>query len=98
MANNTTNSELIAAKTRDTTAAAKLKEMKLAILKKEYVKVEDVNRRWTEQAARIKSKLLALPARLTPQMAAMSDRKEINSVLADAVNEALNELAGEYEP
>ena len=89
MANNTQNEGLIAAKTRDTTAAAKLKEMKLAILKKEYVKLEDVSR--------VKAKLLALPARLSPQLAGLTTTAEVSAVLAGAVNEALSELAGGYE-
>lgn len=97
MANNAKNSELVAAKTRDTNAAADIKELKLAILRKEYVRLEDVNRRWAEQAGRVKAKLLGLPSRLTGQLAVMSDKKEINALLADAVNEALNELAGGYE-
>ena len=97
MANNTTNEDLIAAKVRDTTAAAKLKELKLSILKKEYVKLEDVNKRWEEQAARIKAKLLGLPARLTAQLSGISSKTEINAILTGAVNEALNELAGGYE-
>lgn len=97
MANNTTNEDLIAAKVRDTTAAAKLKEMKLAILKKEYVKLEEVNKRWTDQAGRIKTKLLALPARLTPQLFEKS-KLDINIIISGIVNEVLNELAGGYEP
>ena len=97
MANNTTNEDLIAAKVRDTTAAAKLKEMKLAVLKKEYVKLEDVNKRWEEQAARIKAKLLGLPARLTAQLSGISSKTEINAILTGAVSETLNELAGGYE-
>ena len=97
MANNTTNEDLIAAKVRDTTAAAKLKELKLAILKKEYVKLEEVNKRWEEQAARINAKLLGLPARLTAQLSGISSKTEINAILTGAVNEALNELAGGYE-
>ena len=97
MANNTTNEDLIAAKVRDTTAAAKLKEMKLSILKKEYVKLEDVNKRWEEQAARIKSKLLGLPARLTPQLTESTSKTAIYAIITGAVNETLNELAGGYE-
>lgn len=97
MANNTQNEDLIAAKTRDTTAAAKLKEMKLSILKKEYVKLEDVNKRWAEQAARIKAKLLALPARLTPQLAGMSDKAEINQLLTLMMNETLTEIANDFD-
>lgn len=109
MANNTQNTDLIEAKVRDTTAAAKLKEMKLAILKKEYVKLEEVNKRWNDQASRVKAKLLGLPARLSPQLAALGMNEgghtvnrsviidAVNSVLTGAVNEALNELAGGYE-
>lgn len=97
MANNTTNEDLIAAKVRDTTAAAKLKEMKLAVLKKEYVKLEDVNKRWEEQAARIKAKLLGLPARLTPQLTESTSKTAIYSIITGAVNETLNELANFFD-
>ncbi len=96
MANNTQDPRLIAAKTRDTTAAAKLKEMKLAILTKEYVKLEDVNKRWIDQAGRIKTKLLALPARLTPQLFGKS-KLDINIIISGIVNEILNELADSFD-
>ncbi len=95
MPNNTTNEGLIEAKIRDTTAAAKLKEMKLAILKKEYVRLDEVNKHWAEQAGRVKAKLLGLPARLTAQLFEKS-KLDINIILTGVVNEVLNELAGDY--
>ena len=97
MPNNTTNEGLIESKIRDTTSAAKLKEMKLAILKKEYVRLDEVNKHWAEQAGRVKARLLALPARLSPQLAGLSTKAEVSAVLTGAVNEALNELANSFE-
>lgn len=97
MANNTKNDGLIAAKTRDTNAAADIKEMKLAILRKEYVPLSEVNKRWEEQAGRVKAKLLGLPARLTPQLVFMNTKEDIHRLLTEAITEALSELAGGYE-
>lgn len=97
--NKTTNPDLIAAKTRDVNAAADLKELKLAILRKEYVKVSDVEKRQADAFSRVKARLLALPVRATPQLAGqILDQKKVNDILTSYVIEALNELAdkGDY--
>ena len=93
--NQTTNEDLIAAKVRDTNASAALKERKLAILKGEYLKASDVEKAHADAVNRVKTKLLALPSRLTPQLSGqVLDAKRVNEILTEAVNEALNELAG----
>lgn len=92
--NQTTNEDLIAAKVRDTNASAALKERKLAILKGEYIKASDVEKHNADAVNRVKTKLLALPSRLTPQLAGQTlEAAKVNEILTLAVNEALNELA-----
>lgn len=97
--NQTTNADLIAAKVRDVNAAADLKELKLAILHGEYIKASDVEKMHADAVNRVKTKLLALPSKLTPQLSGQDlESKAVNAILTEAVNEALNELAqGERE-
>ena len=95
--NNTVNPELIAAKIRDTTAAAQLKEYKLAILQGEYVKVSDVNKRLAEDIGKVKSRLLGMSARLVPYLAGkVLDASEVKARIDAIVYEALTELADSY--
>ena len=92
--NQTTNEDLIAAKVRDTNASAALKERKLAILQGEYIKASEVEKHNADAVNRVKTKLLALPSRLTPQLAGQTlEAAKVNEMLTLAVNEALNELA-----
>lgn len=94
--NQTTNEDLIAAKCRDTNAAADLKELKLAILRKEYVKASDVEKLNADAISRVKAKLLALPSRLTPQLSGQAlTAQAVNGILTAVINEALSELASE---
>ena len=93
--NQTTNEDLIAAKVRDTNASAALKERKLAILKGEYIKASEVEKHNADAVNRVKTKLLALPSKLSPRLSGqVLDKQAVNEILTDAVNEALNELAG----
>lgn len=92
--NQTTNEDLIAAKIRDTNASAALKERKLAILQGEYIKASDVEKHNADAVNRVKTKLLALPSKLTPQLSGQAlEAENVNQILTLAVNEALNELA-----
>ena len=97
MSNITQNDDLVEAKTRLTNAQADLKEYQLSILRKEYVKREEVSKQWNEQAGRVRGKLLSLPVRLA---GILSGREymasEIESLTQGLVNEALIDLAEEY--
>ncbi len=97
MMNQTTNSDLVEAKTRLTNAQADMKEMQLAILQAEYVKRKEVSKQWSDQASRVRSKLLSLPVRL----AGVLSRKEympseVESIVQANVNEVLQELAEDF--
>ena len=74
-----------------------MKELQLSVLRKEYVKREDVSRQWAEQAGRVRQKLLSLPVKTAGMIsgqALMPDEAE--GILQKAVNEALQELAEDY--
>ena len=95
--NITTNEDLIAAKTRLTNAKAEQAEIKLALMKAEAVKLSEVNLRWGEQASRVKTKLLAIPARAAPQLSGQElSTQEVNKILTEVISEALNELAESF--
>ena len=56
---------------------------------------EEVEKEHAEEVARVKAKLLAIPAKLTPQVTGLTDKDIVYSLLSLAIEEALNELAGE---
>ena len=93
--NVTQNEDLIEAKTRLTNAQADMKELQLSILRKDYVLTEEVRHKWSEQAGRVRSKLLGLPVRLAGILGGREYMaSEIESITQGIVNEALTDLAG----
>ena len=89
---------LIEAKTRNENAAADLKEFKLAIMRKEYVPLEAVNKKLAADINKVRQKLLGLSSRIAPQLAGqVHDGEEIKRLIDAVVYEALTELADHYE-
>ena len=82
------------AKIRDTNASAALKEFKLAEKMGEYILASEVEKEHAEEVARVKAKLLAIPAKMTPQVTGLTEKEAVYSLLSSAIEEALNELAG----
>ena len=82
------------AKIRDTNASAALKEFKLAEKMGEYILASDAEKEHAEEVARVKAKLLAIPAKMTPQVTGLTEKEAVYSLLSSAIEEALNELAG----
>ena len=98
MANNTTNTDLIEAKVRDTHASAALKEFKLQVQQGKYVLLADVNKRWAEDANKVRTKLQGLSSRVVPQLAGqIHEAAVIKRLIDDIVYEALTELSDTYE-
>ena len=92
--NKTTDQDLIAAKTRDVNAAADLKELKLRILRGEYIRASDVEKKQADEISRVRTKLLAVPSKLARRLSGQAfTAQEVNDVLTEAMNEALNELS-----
>ena len=96
--NKTSDSGLIEAKTRNENAAADLKEFKLAILRRDYVAVKDVDKQLSANINKVRQKLLGLSSRIAPQLAGqVHDGEEIKRLIDAIVYEALTELADSYQ-
>lgn len=93
--NVTQDPDLIAAKTRLTSIKADQAELKLKIMQGEYVSVKEVEARQADEVSRVRTKLLALPAKLARQMEYLSmSAQSIEQLLMHEITEALNELSG----
>lgn len=77
-------------KMRKTQIAVRLMEGKVH-------RAEDVERLWTQCAAAVRSRLLGIPIKVSPEVAGMEDAGEIQKIIQREVAEALNELAA-YDP
>lgn len=53
----------------------------------------EVEETWTRILANFRAKLLALPSRLAPELADLTDPKEVQGFLKRAINETLEELS-----
>lgn len=77
-------------KMRKTQIAVRLMEGKVH-------RAEDVERLWTQCAAAVRSRLLGIPIKVSPEVAGMEDAGEIQKIIQREVAGALNELAA-YDP
>lgn len=92
--NITQNIELIEAKTRLTNAKAEQAEIKLKVMKGEFVPLKDVEAKQAEEVSRVRTKLLAIPAKLARRLSGqVFGVYEVDAILSDAIIEALNELS-----
>ena len=85
------------ARTRKINAEAEIAEMELAKVRNQLVIVEDVVKAWTDTLANLKAKLTNIPSKAAPIVASESDAGVIQAMLADLMNEALEELSN-YDP
>lgn len=67
-------------------------EFDLAIKKKEYIAADLVLHEIEKSILNCRSKLLAMPRKFAPLLATANEPNEVEKLLADGVNEALNEL------
>jgi hypothetical protein len=72
-------------------------EIDLAVKRKTKIDTDKAASVVAAAFAACKSRLLALPPKLAPLVAAMVDAEEVRGVLADAVEEALAELTADAE-
>ena len=66
---------------------------KLAQDKGQYVLKADVEKAHAEEVVRVRTKLLAVPARLTPQVTGLTNPAQVYLLLSSVIEEVLNELA-----
>lgn len=81
------------AETRQTVAAAALKELELGQRQKVLVHVDDLVMLMDEQFAVLKSRFNALPARLAQRVAIETDPAECRKMLREEVNQAYAAIA-----
>lgn len=84
-------------KHRKLTIEADLKEIELAEAQGVVVRYDKVESAIVEMVTRFKTRVLALPRRLVPQMEAADTREEAEQVLTSALTEALDELKTDFE-
>ena len=58
----------------------------------ELIEASEVERSFTEAAARVKAKLLAVPGKVAPQLIGVADIGEADAIIKAAIYEALKEL------
>lgn len=68
-------------------------ELELQLRKNEVHTTEDVEQVMTDMLIRFKTRLMALPAKLSPILAKKTEQTEIFKLMKSAVDEALEELA-----
>jgi phage terminase Nu1 subunit (DNA packaging protein) len=75
-----------------TKAQRETAELELAVMRGELHKCDDVMRVWTENVVNCRSRLLAVPTKVAPILAEIGDAQNIQAILKEAINEALDEL------
>lgn len=85
------------ARTRKVAAEAEIAELELAKVRGELALVQDVVKAWDDVLAALKAKLLAIPTKMGPILAAETDAGNIQQQLEDQIRECLYELAN-YDP
>ena len=73
---------------------ADAKEMENAVGRGELVYIEDVAKQFESQLVRIRTKVLAIPTKVSPEANAAVTVKEVQTLLEKALVEALNDLVG----
>lgn len=68
-------------------------ELELQLRKNEVHTTEDVEQVMTDMLIRFKTRLMAIPAKLSPILAKKTEQTEIFKLIKSAVDEALEELA-----
>ena len=78
-------------------AKADQAEIEVALAKGRVHEGHAVEKVWSDMRSNARSRLLAMPPKYSAILEGMTDRKEIQKILEDAIYEALNELS-EYDP
>ena len=85
------------ARTRKIAAEAEIAELELAKIRNDLAIVADVVKAWEDVLAAMKAKLLSVPTKVGPTLAAEDDASVIQSRLEDEIKECLDELSA-YDP
>lgn len=83
------------AKAAKTQAEAQLKQMQLARLEGQTITIDEAVALYREEASIVRSQLLAIPGRLAQALVTETDPSVIESIIADEVNVALQNITGD---
>lgn len=92
---NTEGVSLDEARLRKVAGEAALVEIEVAKKRGELVEIEVVAQAFGEQCANVRARLLPMPSKLAPLLAATSDLNEVQALLEQGIHEALSELSGD---
>lgn len=87
------DSDINAATLRKIVAEAGIKELQLAQKRGQVVAISDVQSTLEQHNTIVKQRLLSIPGKLTPRLAATSDKRKVKTLLEDELVAALSELA-----
>ncbi len=80
-------------KQRKLAAEAKLAELQYELESSKIVHIDSVRPQWESLVMAMKTKLLAIPNKLTPLLISQDNFNVVNKMLYESIAEALNELA-----
>ena len=80
---------------RKETALANLREIEEATKRAELIDVSQIEQVWATVGQTIRDNLLGMPDKLTPMLAAMTDKKAIRTYLMESFRQLLTALPGE---
>jgi transcriptional regulator with XRE-family HTH domain len=80
------------AKTADAVFRARLRQLEFEVKSGALVRADDVSNRWFERARAVRDRLLSIPVRLAPEVAAMTDIHEVRRRLDEEIRIAIKEL------
>lgn len=85
------------ARIRHTLAQAEKVELEIEELRGDLISLDKMKGMWGNVLATFRARILSMPSRLTPLIVTHKDPKQIEKVIKDSCNEALNELS-QYDP
>ncbi len=74
-------------------AKRKNEEYELKLKENDLHKTEDIEAVMTNMLANFKTRMMAIPAKLSPTLSKKNDKTEIFKILKESIDEALNELS-----
>ena len=90
------NSDLHTEKTRLTKAQADKAELEAAELRGIMVNMDEAESKFADMAHTVKQKLLVVPSKAAPSVAAATNVSDIEDILKKEIHEVLEELVGEF--
>lgn len=91
------NADYEEARARKVAAEAEITQLELAKVRGELVVAEDVVSAWSDTLAGLKAKLISIPSKAAPIVAAEDEAGVCQKIIEDLVREALEELSN-YDP